>query len=86
VCATLNIWRVMAGIKAPISKVMALKPILVAKTHKQVFTSPELLAEHARWLDLADTALHNPGQIPIPCSRRSPVPSAESGKGTLENI
>jgi hypothetical protein len=39
---------------------MARKPILVANAHKQVFTLPELSAEHARWLDLAETALHNP--------------------------
>jgi hypothetical protein len=39
---------------------MARKRFLVANTHKQVFTLPELPAEHARWLDLADTALHNP--------------------------
>jgi hypothetical protein len=39
---------------------MARKTIVVAKTHKQVFSSPELPAEHARWLDLAYIALHNP--------------------------
>jgi hypothetical protein len=39
---------------------MTRKPILVANAHKQVFTLPELSAEHARWLDLAETALHNP--------------------------
>jgi hypothetical protein len=39
---------------------MTAKRILVAKTDKQVFSSPQTPDEHTRWLELADTALHNP--------------------------
>ena len=39
---------------------MAAQQILVAKTDKQVFSSPQTREEHTRWLELADTALHNP--------------------------
>jgi hypothetical protein len=33
---------------------------LVARTRRQVFISPESAEQRARWLDLADIALHNP--------------------------
>jgi hypothetical protein len=36
------------------------KRILVAKTDKHVFSSPQTPDEHSRWLELADTALNNP--------------------------
>jgi hypothetical protein len=39
---------------------MAAQRTLVAKTDKQVFSSPQTPDEHTRWLELADTALHNP--------------------------
>src|SRR5436305_15264947 len=35
------------------------KRTLVATTDKQVFTSAESREQQARWLELADTALHN---------------------------
>ena len=39
---------------------MDAKLILVARTDKLVFSSAESPEQQARWLDLADTALHNP--------------------------
>jgi hypothetical protein len=38
---------------------MDAKLILVARTDKLVFSSAESPEQQARWLDLADTALHN---------------------------
>jgi hypothetical protein len=38
---------------------MACRLTLVATTDKQVFTSAESPEQQARWLALADTALHN---------------------------
>jgi hypothetical protein len=38
---------------------MAWKRTLVATTEKQVFTSAQSREHQARWLKLADTALHN---------------------------
>ena len=38
---------------------MGRKRILVATTDKQVFTSAQSPEQEARWLELADTALHN---------------------------
>jgi hypothetical protein len=38
---------------------MACRLTLVATTDKQVFTSAESPEQQARWLELADTALHN---------------------------
>jgi hypothetical protein len=38
---------------------MRRKRILVATTDKQVFTSAQSPEQQARWLELADTALHN---------------------------
>ena len=38
---------------------MAGKRTLVVATNKQVFTSAESPEQQARWLELADTALHN---------------------------
>ena len=42
------------------ARLMTAKRILVAKTDKPVFSSPQTPDEHSRWLELADTALHNP--------------------------
>jgi hypothetical protein len=41
---------------------MAWKRTLVATTDKQVFTSAQSREQQARWLALADTALHNEQQ------------------------
>ena len=49
----------MAGIKAPNSKSW-LASRFSSRTPTSRYTLPELPAEHARWLDVADTALHNP--------------------------